>query len=108
VSISNGIIATERSSTSPERGNFAILGVPLAGFGFFSSLLLALSLGFASFFLATFLAIFALLFYNEGGHHNVDFADTYKFVGLPTGLLVLAASLLFFGFLWIRRKVAGR
>ena len=54
-------------------------------------------LGFASFFLATFLAIFTLLFYNEGGHHNVDFADTYKFVGLPVGLVVLSVSLLFFG-----------
>ena len=74
----------------------------------FASLLLSFSLGFASFFLATFLAIFTLLFYNEGGHHNVDFADTYKFVGLPVGLVVLAVSLIFFGSLWIRRKVSGR
>ena len=96
------------TSTNQSRGIGTIWGIPLGDFGLFSSLLLSFSLGFASFFLATFLAIFALLFYNEGGHHNVDFADTYKFVGLPVGLVVLTVSLLFFGSLWIRRKVSGR
>jgi hypothetical protein len=85
-----------------------VFGIPLGDFGIFSSLLLSFALGFVGFFGATFLAIFTLLFYNEGGHHNVDFADTYKFVGLPVGLIVLALSLALFGFLWIRRKVAGR
>lgn len=97
---------TATEDTMTNRGRF--FGIPLGDFGLFSSLLLSFSLGFASFFLATFLAIFTLLFYNEGGHHNVDFADTYKFVGLPVGLVVLAASLVFFGSLWIRRKVSGR
>ncbi len=96
--------ATANSSANQGR----VFGVPLGDFGLFASLLLSFSLGFASFFLATFLAIFALLFYNEGGHHNVDFADTYKFVGLPVGLVVLTVSLLFFGSLWIRRKISGR
>ena len=85
-----------------------VFGIPLGDFGLFASLLLSFSLGFASFFLATFLAIFTLLFYNDGGHHNVDFANTYKFVGLPVGLVVLAVSLIFFGSLWIRRKISGR
>src|SRR5271170_1311452 len=97
---------TATANSSANRGR--VFGVPLGDFGLFPSLLLSFSLGFASFFLATFLAIFALLFYNEGGHHNVDFADTYKFVGLPVGLIVLMVSLLFFGSLWIRRKVSGR
>jgi hypothetical protein len=96
---------TATANTSTKRGR--VFGVPLGDFGILASLLLAFTLGFAAFFLATFLAIFTLLFYNEGGHHNVDFADTYKFVGLPIGLLVLAVSLGFFGFLWIRRKVSG-
>jgi ABC-type Fe3+ transport system permease subunit len=96
--------AIANSSTNQGR----VFGIPLGDFGFFASLLLSFSLGFASFFLATFLAIFTLLFYNEGGHHNVDFANTYKFVGLPVGLVVLAVSLVFFGTLWIRRKVSGR
>jgi hypothetical protein len=85
-----------------------IWGIPLGDFGLFASLLLSFSLGFAGFFGATFLAIVTLLFYNQGGHHNVDFADAYKFVGLPVGLGVLALSLVLFGFLWIRRKVAGK
>jgi len=100
--------ATANSPANQDRGSGKIFGVPLGDFGLFSSLLLSFSLGFGSFFLATFLAIFALLFYNEGGHHNVDFADTYKFVGLPVGLVVLGVSLIFFGSLWIRRKVSGR
>jgi ABC-type spermidine/putrescine transport system permease subunit II len=100
--------ATAASSAKQGRGSGKTFGVPLSDFGFFSSLLLSFSLGFGSFFLATFLAIVALLFYNEGGHHNVDFADTYKFVGLPVGLVVLVLSLVFFGSLWIRRKVWGR
>jgi ABC-type dipeptide/oligopeptide/nickel transport system permease subunit len=101
---------TATAKTSLDQGHRIgiIFGVPLGDFGLFSSLLLSFSLGFASFFLATFLAIFSLLFYNEGGHHNVDFADTYKFVGLPVGLVVLAVSLGLFGWLWIRRKVSGR
>jgi hypothetical protein len=89
---------TATADSPANRGRF--FGIPLGDFGFFASLLLSFTLGFASFF--------TLLFYNEGGHHNVDFADTYKFVGLPVGLVVLAVSLIFFGSLWIRRKVSGR
>ncbi len=100
--------ATAKSPANRGGGIGTVWGIPLGDFGPFASLLISFSLGFASFFLATFLAIFTLLFYNEGGHHNVDFADTYKFVGLPVGLLVLAVSLIFFGSLWIRRKIAGR
>jgi hypothetical protein len=97
---------TAAANSSPNQGRF--FGIPLGDFGFFTSLLLSFSLGFAAFFGTTFLSIFALLFYNEGGHHNVNFADAYKFVGLPVGLGVLAISLLFFGILWIRRKATGR
>ena len=100
--------ATAKTQTDRRPSRGTVFGIPLGDFGLFSSLLLSFSVGFASFFLATFLAIFALLFYKEGGHHNVDFADTYKFVGLPVGLVVLTVSLLFFGSLWIRRKVSGR
>jgi hypothetical protein len=95
-------------SANLQHNRATLFGIPLGGFGFFPSLLLSFSLGFVAFFGATFLAIFALLFYNEGGHHNVDFADTYRFVGLPAGLVVLAVSLIFFGSLWIRRKITGR
>jgi hypothetical protein len=85
-----------------------LFGVPLGDFGLFASLLLSFSLGFAAFFGATFVAIFTLLFYNQAGHHTVNYADTYKLFGLPVGLGVLILSLAFFGFLWIRRKTTGR
>jgi hypothetical protein len=85
-----------------------LFGIPVGDFGLFASLLLSFSLGFVTFFLTTFLAIFALLIYNEIGHRAVNYADTYKYVGLPAGVIVLGASLGFFGFLWIRRKATGR
>jgi hypothetical protein len=80
----------------------------MGDFGIFASLLLSLALGFMGFFASAFVAIFAILIYNSVGRHAVDFADSYKFVALPVGLVVLAVSLLLFGGLWIRRKVAGR
>ena len=36
-----------------------------------------------------------------------DFADSYKYHRLSRGLVVLALSLVFFGSLWLRRKVSG-
>jgi hypothetical protein len=82
-----------------------ILGFPLKGFGFFTSLLLAFASAFFTFFAATCLAIFALLIWNELGHHTVNYADTYLYVGLPTGLLVLIVALPTFAVLWVRAKI---
>jgi preprotein translocase subunit SecY len=97
---------TATANMPPNRGK--LFGIPLGDFGLFASLLMSFSLGFAAFFAATFVAIFTLLFYNQSGHHTVNYADSYKLVGLPVGLGVLLVSLIFFGFLWIRRKVSGR
>jgi hypothetical protein len=96
------------TTANSQSGQGRFFGIPLGGFGLFSSLLLSLALGFGAFFAVTFLAILALLVYNQGGHHNVNYADTYRLAGLPAGLLILALSLAFFGVLWIRRKVAGQ
>lgn len=83
-----------------------VLGFPLKGFGLFTSLLLSFATGFFTFFASTFLAIIALLVWNLGGHHSVDFADTYLYIGLPLGLLALLVSLLVFGTLWIKAKIS--
>jgi hypothetical protein len=80
-------------------------GIPLGDFGFFTSLLMALTLGFLSFFLFTFLAIVGLMIYNGMGH-RVDYAASYKYISFPAGCVVLAISLLFFGSLWLRRKLS--
>jgi hypothetical protein len=82
-----------------------VFGFPLRGFGLFTSLLLALASAFFTFFASTTLAIFALLAWNLIGHHTVSYADSYRYVGFPAFVLVLAVALPVFGVLWIRAKL---
>jgi hypothetical protein len=84
-----------------------LLGVPLEGFGLFASLLMALASGFFTFFATTAIAIFSLLGWNLIGHHTVNYTDTYLYVGLPAGVLVLVVALPVFGVLWLRGKTRG-
>jgi hypothetical protein len=91
------------ASAQPAR----LLGIPLGDFGFFSALLLSLAAGFLAFFASCFLAIVGLLVWNLGFHHTVNFADTYRDVAFPIGLLVLVFGLLFFTGTWLRRKIRG-
>ncbi|MGB6745785.1 MAG: hypothetical protein WBE38_19200 [Terracidiphilus sp.] len=81
------------------------MGFPLAGFSLFQSLLLSFAAAFFTFFATTFLAIFALLGWNLLGSHSVNFADTYRYVGFPAGVLVLVLALPYFGTLWVRAKL---
>jgi hypothetical protein len=90
----------------PSQAGARFFGVPLGDFGFFTSVLMAFTVGFLSFFLFTFLAIIGLMIYNGVGHH-VDYSASYKYLSLPAACVVLAASLIFFGTLWLRRKVSG-
>lgn len=85
------------------RAEGKFFGVPLGDLGFLISLLMALTVGFLSFFLFTFLAIVGIVIYNGMGH-RVDLADSYKYISFPAGCVVLAISLLFFGTLWLRRR----
>jgi hypothetical protein len=82
-----------------------MLGFPLRGFGLFTSLLLAFAAAFFTFFASTAVAIFALLGWNLFGHHAVSYADSYRYVGLPAGLLVLVVALPVFAVLWVRGKL---
>ena len=88
----------------PLRGTY--FGIPLGGLGFFSSVLMVFTVGFMSFFLFTFLAIFGIMIYNGMGH-QVDYADSYKYLSFPAACVVLLASLIFFATLWLRRKLSG-
>jgi hypothetical protein len=92
------------AGTPQAQGKF--FGIPLGDFGLFSSILMAFTVGFLSFFLFTFLAIFGILIYNGMGHH-VDYAESYKYISFPVSCVVLAMSLIFFGTLWLRRKLSG-
>jgi hypothetical protein len=82
-----------------------VLGFPLEGFSLFQSLLLSFAAAFFTFFATTCIAIFALLAWNYIGHHSVNFADTYRYVGFPAGVLVLLVALPLFGALWVRAKL---
>jgi hypothetical protein len=94
------------SLTTPRTvGSGYLFGVPLGDLGWFTSLLMSFALGFAAFFAATFCAIIGTLFYNTVTHRAVDFALTYKRVGLPVGLLVLVAALGYLGTMWVRRQL---
>jgi hypothetical protein len=85
------------------RAEGRFFGIPVGDFGFFTSLLMAVAVGFLSFFLFTFLAIVGIMIYNGMGH-RVDYAESYKYISFPAGCVVLAISLVFFGTLWLRRK----
>jgi hypothetical protein len=82
-----------------------VLGFPLEGFGLFTSLLLSLASAFFTFFASTCIAIFSLLGWNIFGHHTVNYADSYRYVGFPAGVLVLLVALPVFGTLWVRAKI---
>lgn len=82
-----------------------ILGFPLEGFSLFQSLLLAFAAAFFTFFATTCVAIFVLLGWNVLGGHAVNYADTYRDVGFPAGVIVLVVALPYFGVLWVRAKM---
>jgi hypothetical protein len=89
----------------PLQAGGKFFGIPLGDLGFATSLLMAFTVGFLSFFLFTFLAIVGLMIYNGMGH-NADYAVSYKYISFPAACVVLLASLIFFGTLWVRRKVS--
>jgi hypothetical protein len=91
---------------SPQAGG-KFFGIPLGDFGLFTSLLMAFTVGFLSFFLFTFLAIVGVMIYNGMGH-RLDYAASYKYISFPAACVVLVASLIFFATLWLRRKTSGR
>lgn len=84
-----------------------LLGIPFGDLGWFQSLVIAIATGFIAFFLVTFVSIVTLLFYSAAGHHNVDFAVSYKRLGFPVGLGVFTAAAGFLLFQYIRRTLRG-
>lgn len=97
-----------QSTSSPHPGAGTLLGFPLEGFGFFTSLLLSFASAFFVFFAATCIAIFSLLAWNLFGHHAVNYADSYRYVGFPAGVLTLIIALPVFGAFWVRAKLHSK
>ena len=99
-------VSQQGSSTSPRTiGSGYLFGVPLGDLGWFTSLIMSVALGFLAFFAATFCAIVGVLFFNTATHHTVDFALTYRRVGLPVGLVVLVVTIGYLGTLWVKRQL---
>jgi hypothetical protein len=96
---------SESTSTPHTVAGGYLFGVPLGDLGWFTTLLMSGALGMAAFFAATFCAIIGTLFYSTATHHAVDYALTYRRVGLPVGVLVLLVALGYLGSLWIRRQL---
>jgi hypothetical protein len=71
--------------------------------GWFASLLIGTAAGFAAFFAATFCGIFGILIYNSLTHHAVDYAVSYRLVGLPVGVVTLVLAYAYLGTLWVKR-----
>ena len=80
-----------------------VFGIPLGDLGWFGSLLIGVASGFFAFFASTFCAIVFVLIYNTAAHANIDFALTYRHVGFPIGLAVMAVSLGYLARLWLKR-----
>jgi hypothetical protein len=82
-----------------------IFGFPLEGFSLFQGVLLAVASAFFTFFAVTTVAIFALLFWNAGATHKINFADSYLYIGFPAGVVVLLIALPYFLTVWFRSKM---
>ena len=80
-----------------------LFGVPVRDFGWFGSLLVGVASGFITFFAATCASIFGILFYNLATHSTVDLALSYRRVGFPAGILVMAVALFYLATLWLKR-----
>ena len=79
-------------------------GVPMGDLGWFTSLLMGLASGVAAFFFATFCAIFTILILNASGR-TINYTVSYRWVGLPAGVLVAVFALGYLGTLWVRRQL---
>ena len=99
-------ISASNSGPAPHsRGDIYIWGVPVGDFGFFSSGLIAVAIGFITFFGVTFLSIFGLMIYNRAFGHHVTLDTSYKFIALPAGIFMLIVSSAVLLGIWLRRKL---
>jgi ABC-type dipeptide/oligopeptide/nickel transport system permease subunit len=80
-----------------------LFGIPVGDLGWFTSLLMGFATGFAAFFAATFCGIIGILVWNTSTHGAVDYAYSYRRVGLPVGLTMLVIALGYLGAMWVRR-----
>jgi hypothetical protein len=92
-----------RTIIAPNYKGPRFFGAPVGDFSFFQTILISAALGVAAFFAATFCAIMTILVLTQAAHMKINFADAYKFVGLPVGIVVLVAASIYLGSLLVMR-----
>ena len=80
-----------------------LLGAPVGDFSVLQTMLIAVAMGLAAFFAATFLAIMTILVLTQAFHRSIDFSIAYRWVGLPVGILMLLATAIYLGSLLLLR-----
>ena len=80
-------------------GNGYVFGAPVKDFGFFGCLLISLATGMMAFLAATLAGIFAMM---VAGHRS-DLSLSYKWGGMPCGLLVFVLVAAYLYTFWARR-----
>lgn len=94
---------TERPRYAPEYTGPRLLGAPVGDFSVLQTLLITGATAVASFFAATFLAIMTILVLTQAAHRTIDFAISYKWVGLPVGIAMLVITGSYLGSLLVMR-----
>lgn len=85
-----------------------IFGAPIGELGLFTTILFGGVLGFAAFFVATFIGIITILLYNSSGHAPMNFAYSYLRFGMPVGVGVAMVVWAYLGRLWVARITAHK
>ncbi len=101
---------TSRPLYAPQYTGPRFLGAPVGDFSLLQTLLITAASGLLAFFTATFIAIMSILFLTQAMHKQIDFAISYRWIGLPVGILVLLCAGIYLGSLLIgrlRRKGGG-
>ena len=77
-------------------------GAPVGDFTFFQTVCFVFAVTVASFLFGTFIGIVSLMVWMLTGH-AADFSLTYKYFGLPLGILMCLGSSVYLGSLLARR-----
>ncbi len=88
---------------SPNYTGPRLFGAPVGDFSFLQTLLITVASGFVAFFIATFLAIMAMLAVMIVSSRRPDFSLAYRWFGLPAGLVMIVVAGVYLGTLLVRR-----
>lgn len=100
-------IMARTHSIQPDYTGPRLFGAPVGDFSAFQTVMASIAAGAAFFFIGTFLGIIGLAILGAVQHHMQDFSLSYRWVGLPLGLLMMFVTGLYLGSILIRRMTRG-